>query len=481
MSIGTFKERARRALGNDALKRAVMFSTTRLRDGRYHAAAQVEWEALRTKGQAIRKRCVANLPANLDRFVAKVRAAGGYVHMAADADQATRIVRDLAKARGVQRVVKSKSMISEEIHLNQHLEADGIEVVETDLGEYIVQLAGEIPSHIITPALHKSRREVAELLSRQAGEPLDDDTITLTAFARRRLREEFLRADMGITGCNFGVAESGSVCIVTNEGNGRMVTTLPRIQVTLMGMERLVETFEDLDVMLDLLPRAATGQKLTSYVNIMTGPRRDDELDGPEELHVVILDNGRSQLLGTEFEEALHCIRCGACFNVCPVYRQVGGHAYGSTYAGPIGAVITPLLKGVERWGELAHASSLCGACYDACPVKIPLHDLLIQIRRLEAEGVVKAKGKGAERLAFRGWRIVMESPRLYRLLLRLGRLAQRPVVRQGRIRWAPPPLGGWLAGRDLPALPTKSFRERWAELEAEKPQATMADKEHAG
>lgn len=463
-----FVRRSLAALEDPSLRRAVRFATDRLRSSKARAQAEFgDWEALRRRGEEIRSRTMRNLGRYLDEFAEKVRQAGGQVHFAADAEAAASIVRGLARRYGVKLAVKSKSMLSEEIRLNEALAADGVEAVETDLGEYIVQMAGETPSHIIVPALHKDRRSIAALFSRIAGEPVPDDTPSLTAFARGRLRELFLQAGMGITGCNFGVAETGSVVIVTNEGNGRMVTTLPRVQVTLMGMERVVPTLEDLDALLELLPRAATGQATTSYVNIMTGPRRPGEGDGPEALHVVIVDNGRSGLLGGKYEAALHCIRCGACMNVCPVYRQVGGHAYGWIVGGPIGSVITPLFEGMEGFGDLPQASSLCGACYEACPVRIPLHDLLIQLRADDAPKGPSLKGESA---AFRLWRWLMASPRRYRLALRLGRLAQAPVKRGGRLRWGPPPLNRWLAGRELPALPRRTFREMWPELEKEAP-----------
>ena len=316
------------------------------------------------------------------------------------------------RAAGATRVAKSKSMATEEIDLNPALEAAGAEVVETDLGEWIIQLAGETPSHIIAPALHKDRHQIKDLFvdAVAAAATLDTEPAELVAFARGRLREVFLAADIGITGANFAVAETGSIVLVTNEGNGRLVTALPRIHVAVMGMERVAADWDQADLLLALLARSATGQRLSSYTNVVTGPRGGGELDGPDELHVVILDNGRSELLGGEFHEMLDCIRCGACLNVCPVYRQIGGHAYGWVYPGPMGAVLTPLLAADQpEAAELAGASTLCGACMDACPVQIPLQDLLLSLRRRKAEGA----GRG-ERAAWRAWAAAWSDPRRY-------------------------------------------------------------------
>jgi len=460
MAKAAILDRIDQALGNERLRRAVRKATDTFRGGRARVISDFDWEAMREKARALRAHTIEHLDYYLEQLAARVRENGGHVHFAENASQAVEIVRRIAAHHGVRSVAKSKSMISEEIHLNEVLEADGIEVYETDLGEYIIQLARETPSHIIGPALHKSREDIAELFSKLEGRPLSSDTPTLTQVARRRLREVFLKADMGITGCNFAVAETGSIVIVTNEGNGRMVTSLPRVQVTLMGMERIVPRLEDLDLLLAMLTRSATGQRTTSYVSIVSGPRKEGERDGPEAFHLVIVDNMRSSILGGEFQEALNCIRCGACLNICPVYRQIGGHAYGWVYSGPIGAVLTPLYKGIEEWGEVAQASSLCGACYDVCPVKIPLHDMLVGIRRASVE---TGKSKALERLAFRAFGFVMSRPGMYRAALKIGRLAQAPFVRKGRFRAAPPPLSSWLSHRSLPSLPKRSFREIWA------------------
>lgn len=469
---GALKERIGAALADGKLRRAVAKVTDAYREGKAKATAtRPDWEAMREEARALRSHTIQHLDYYLKQLADRVRANGGHVHFAQTDQEAVEIVRRIARHHDVRRVVKSKSMISEEIHLNDALQEDGVEVVETDLGEYILQLAGETPSHIVGPSMHKSREDVAELFSAVEGQELTDDTPTLTAVARRRLRRAFLEADMGITGCNFAVAETGSVALVTNEGNGRMVTALPRVMVTLMGMERIVPRLEDLDLMVTMLTRSATGQAATSYLTITSGVRGPEEKDGPEAFHLVVVDNQRSSLLGGEFEEALNCIRCAACLNVCPVYRQIGGHAYGWVYSGPIGAVLTPLYKGMDEWGEVAEASSLCAACYEACPVKIPLHDMLVGIRRHNVE---RQSGGGHpsrwERWAFAAFGALMARPRLYRWGLKVGRWVQRPFVRNGHLRTAVPPLSRWQEGRELPALAQKSFRDLWAAGLADEP-----------
>ncbi|MFS8640888.1 MAG: LutB/LldF family L-lactate oxidation iron-sulfur protein, partial [Symbiobacteriaceae bacterium] len=424
-----FYERVEAALRDDFLRVAVPRATYRQHYGREQALAQLgdplKW---RERARSIRAHTLAHLDRYLAQAAEKVEARGGHVHWAADAAEAVEAILGVVRRAGARLVVKSKSMVTEEIHLNEHLEAAGIEVVETDLGEYIIQLAGHKPSHIVAPAVHLSQQQIRELFSREAGRELPDEPEALAAFARERLREKFLRADVGISGANFVVAESGTVVLVTNEGNGRMVTSLPRVHIAVMGMERVVPTWEDLGVLLEVLARSATGQKITVYTTFAGGPRRPGEVDGPEEFHLVIVDNGRSNLLGTRFQEALHCIRCGACLNACPVYRQMGGHPYGGVYSGPIGAVITPLLAGFDGWEELPYASSLCGACHEACPVMIPLHDLLVDLRE---EEVRQGRAGAAERLAFRMWRWIFANPRRYRAAARLAAWLQRPWLRR--------------------------------------------------
>lgn len=331
----TVKERADLALNNDFLRKAVRFTTERLRDGKQKAANDHgHWEEWRERGRQIRLHTIAHLDYYLNLFADKARANGTHIHFAATGEEAVKIALEIAQRKQAASVVKSKSMVTEELHLNKALESIGVETIETDLGEYIIQLAGETPSHIIIPAIHKNRYQIAELLSKEAGEELLPETTILAGFVRRKLREKFLDADIGMTGCNFAIAETGSMVLFENEGNARMVTTLPKTQITLMGMERIIPSWSDLEVMATLLPRSATGQKLTVYMSGISGPRRTNDGDGPEEQHIIILDNGRSEQLGDpEFQELLNCIRCGACLNACPVYRHIGGHAYGERIA----------------------------------------------------------------------------------------------------------------------------------------------------
>jgi len=388
------------------------------------------------------------------------------VHWAETAEDATRIVADIARASGVTLAVKSKSMVSEEIELNAALERAGVRVVETDLGEFVVQVAEDRPSHIITPIIHKSRHDVARLFREKLGAAPEDvaDIPAMTAFARRTLRAEFLRAGMGISGANVAVAETGTVCIVTNEGNGRLTTSLPRVHVALVGLERIVPSAADLAVVLSLLARSATGQALSVYTSLMTGPRRRPagpggagraEPDGPEEMHVVVVDNGRSRLLGGPLAEVLYCIRCGACLNVCPVYQHIGGHAYGGVYPGPIGSVVMPGLMGLEGWSELAQASSLCGACRDACPVRINLPHLLLELR---GQAAAKRLAPAWLRMAMPVYAAVVKRPGLYRAGGAAAGLVARLVGRNGWVRRLPGPLGAWTASRDFPVPAARSF-----------------------
>lgn len=406
-------------------------------------------EELREAARWIRSSVVSQLPEVLAKFADNVERSGGQVFWASTAEEANDYIAGLARRKGVRVVAKSKSMASEEIHLNHALEKAGAEVVETDLGEWIIQLAGETPSHITAPAVHKTRADVAELFSKVAGREMSSVPQELCEFAREQLRGKFIEADMGISGVNFGIAETGSVVIVTNEGNGRMVTSLPPIHVAIMGMERVLQTWEQLDVLLALLTRSATGQQITSYVTAVTGARRPGEADGPDEFHLVILDNGRSDILGTEFQEILNCIRCGACLNVCPVYRQIGGHAYDSVYAGPIGAVLTPLLDKAEAAGELSEASSLCGACWNACPVMIPLQDMLIGLRHKKAPNA----GFG-QRIAWKAWARAWSNPSTYRATVKSASIAAK--ILPGRL------VPRWSKGRQAPRPKGKSFRSRF-------------------
>ena len=346
------------------------------------------------------------------------------MHWAKDAEEANRIVEEIISMRPLRGhidpkgllVAKSKSMLSEEIHLNTHLEESGLKVVETDLGEWIVQLRGETPSHLTAPAIHLRREDVAELFEKHLGLPRTDDVPTLINAARDALRQTFIAADVGISGVNFGVAETGTLCIVTNEGNGRLVTTIPKIHIALMGIERVVPTLRDLEIMIRVLARSATGQKITTYTNLISGARRPDDPDGPDELHIVLVDNGRSRVLASDLAESLLCIRCGACVSVCPVYRQIGGHAYNATYMGPIGSILMPALNGVNEFGELAHASTLCGECRDVCPVRIDIPKMLLRVRHTHVE---QTGGTRWIAWAMKIWTQVARSPRLYHLVLK--------------------------------------------------------------
>jgi len=464
----TVKERSELALNDEFLRKAVKFTTERLRNGKKKASEEHgNWEEWRERGRQIRLHTIAHLDYYLNLFVNNARANGVHVHFADSAQDAVNLTMDIAKHANARSVVKSKSMVSEELHLNQALESIGVEAIETDLGEYIIQLAGEMPSHIVIPAIHKNRYQIAELLSKEAGETLPPDTTALAGFVRKKLREKFLEADIGMTGCNFAIAETGSIVLFENEGNARMVSTVPKTQITLMGMERIIPSWSDLEVMATLLPRSATGQKLTMYMSGITGPRREGDADGPEEMHIIIVDNGRSLQLGDpEFQELLNCIRCGACLNACPVYRHIGGHAYGSTYSGPIGAVLTPSLnKNIAEWDDIANASSLCGACYEACPVKIPLHDMLVYLRRRKVEA---GHGNMLESMGMQGFATVMGNSSRFGGVLRLGKLGQKLVVRGGVIKTKLGPLKGWNTYRVTPSLPKQSFRDRWNSLEQE-------------
>jgi L-lactate dehydrogenase complex protein LldF len=482
----TFYDRVEDALKDKKLHAALELATTRFVALRAKSFDSLpEADALRDHARRIRAHTLANLDRYLEQFAAAVEATGGHVYWAETPQEANHYVVELARTRGVKSVVKSKSMVSEELEINHELEAAGVRVVETDLGEYIIQLAEEKPSHIIAPVIHKSRQQVADLFREKLNATDADlaDVPSMTALARRLLRADFLRADMGISGVNFGVAETGSICLVTNEGNGRLTTTTPRIHVAMMGMERLVPSIEDLGVMLQLLARSATGQKLSVYSNIVTGPRRrdaeaerpgaregisseisnpkSDEPDGPDELHVVILDNGRSKILGSELAEILYCIRCGACLNICPVYQQIGGHAYGSVYPGPVGAVLTPGLYGVEDWSDLPHASSLCGACREVCPIRIDIPRMLLKLR---ADGVKVGKTPTWLKLGLRLYSFAVVRPGLYRLGGRLSQIGSRLLARNGWIGQLPGPLSAWTDYRDFPAFAPKTFSQRWRE-----------------
>jgi L-lactate dehydrogenase complex protein LldF len=438
--VSGFEERAAAALADPVRVENVRRFADRAHEHRTASIERIDFEALRTEGERIRAESVRDMPALIDTLQRNLERGGATVHRAATGADAAAYITEVVLRHGGE-VVKGKSMASEEIGLNERLQAAGVDVVETDLGEFIVQTAGEAPEHIIIPAIHKTRADVRDLLEPLAGHPIGDDPADLTAFARAHLRERFLRAPVGVTGVNFGVAETGTLVVVENEGNGRMCSGLPRVHIAVMGMERVVPRLSDLATLLPLLIRSGTGQKITSYVSLIGGPRRGEEADGPDEVHVVILDNGRSSVRETPYRSVLQCIRCGACQNICPVYRHVGGTAYGWVYGGPIGAVLTPLLHPQDGLDELGQASSLCAACDDVCPVRIPLHELLLGLRRDRA-----ATSAGPlERLAFRLWSEAWSRPWLYRLTTRAARRV--PVgARLARV----PLVGRWARTRDV-------------------------------
>jgi L-lactate dehydrogenase complex protein LldF len=460
------RERAGHALRDTFLQEALTIATTKFIGLRREAFAEFpDGEALRDRAREIKEATLQRLDHYLERLIDNVEGRGGQVHYATTADEARRIVLDIVRRAGARMAVKSKSMATEEIHLNEALAAAGVTPVETDLGEYIIQLAHERPSHIIAPAIHKTKGQVAELFARELGRETEPDPEVLTRIARAELREKFLEADLGITGANFGVAETGTIVLVTNEGNGRMVTSLPRVHVAVMGVEKVIPSMSDLAVFLAILAKSATGQKLSVYTSLVDGPRRVGELEGPEEFHLVLLDNGRIGQLAGPLREALACLRCGACLNVCPVYRQIGGHAYGYTYPGPIGILLTAMLNGPESVKDLAHASSLCGACADACPVRIDIPKMLIELRR---DVIERRIAPWPERILFGTFARLLQRPRLYRTAARVGRLLQRPLTRGGVIRRVPLFFGDWTRTRDLPPIAARTFQERWADLERE-------------
>jgi L-lactate dehydrogenase complex protein LldF len=419
-----------------------------------------DWEAAREACQVIKREAINHLDRYLLQFEQNVTARGGHVFWAANSEEARRYVSDLAVRHGVKTVVKSKSMVTEEIELSAALEKVGCVVWETDLGEYIVQLRHEPPYHIVTPAMHLNRTQIAELFRDKLNEPdLPEDPEKLVAAARRKLRQAFFAAEMGISGANFLVADVGAVAVSTNEGNGRLTTSLPRVHVAVTGIEKVIPRLEDLATLWPVLATSGTGQPVTTYGTLIAGPRRAGEADGPEEFHVVLVDNGRSKLLGhPEEREVLHCIRCGACLNICPVYRHIGGHAYGTTYPGPIGAVLTPHLRGPE-FEHLSFATSLCGACTTVCPVKIDLHHHLLHNRR---DFMRAGHGKLSERIEFKLWRTAMLSPTLYRLGGWFTRKSLRVIYGLGLSGSLLDPLRAWNRKRSTIPVAKQSFREQW-------------------
>ncbi len=464
-----FKDNARAALANPSLQKAMKHVKTGFIEKRAKASAKLpEFEALRDAARDIKNHTLANLDYYLERYEEKVLASGGQVHWAASAEDAVKAVLDICRRVDAQVVTKGKSMISEEIALNQAMEDAGLDVVETDLGEYIIQLRKEPPSHIIAPAVHLTKEQVeADFRAKHTELPperLLNDAPLLVAEARQMLRRRFLEADVGITGANFLVAETGTSIIVTNEGNGDLTQTLPRVHIVVASLEKVVPNLEDASTILRVLARSATGQEFSSYTTLSTGPRRPGDLDGPEEYHVILLDNGRSGMLGTEFQDMLRCIRCGACMNHCPVYHAVGGHAYGWVYPGPMGSVLTPSLIGVDAAGHLPNASTFCGRCESVCPMRIPLPKMMRHWREREFE---RHLSPVPVRLGIGFWAFAARRPKLYRFVTSWqARLLGYFGRARGRFD-ALPLVRGWTRHRDFPAPQGKTFHQLWAERRA--------------
>jgi len=446
-SVEPFPAAARRELADVQLRSNLRGATDTIRAKRAEVVGELsDWEELREAGRAIKADVMARLDEYLLEFEAAVEAAGGHVHWARDADEANAIVALILKKHDVDEVVKMKSLTTDEIGLNDALASEGVRAIETDFAELILQLDGDWPSHILVPAIHRNRREIRDLFARTIAPGIvSHEPADLAEAARLYLRERFLAAKAGVSGANFGIAETGTICIVESEGNGRMCTTLPPLLISVLGIEKLLPTFSDLEVFLQLLPRSSTGERMNPYTSLWTGVT---EGDGPQELHVVLLDNGRTNVLRDEVgRQALHCIRCSACLNVCPVYSRTGGHAYGSVYPGPIGAILTPQLVGLENASSLPFASTLCGACYDVCPVKIDIPSVLLHLR-----GQTRKEPREQALMRSAAW--VFRSPRRLAFAQRLGRV---PLLdRLG-------PLRVWRRGRDLKPLPNETFRSRWA------------------
>jgi len=454
-----FSEQAVIAIEDIQLQTALDRGTSNADGRRRIAFAELDDPyGLRQQGRGAKLRALADLPDLLEQMEQNVTANGGHVLWASDAAEARQHVLDICRKKGLKRGVKSKSMATEEIELLPALTANGIKMVETDLGEYIVQVNESHPSHIVMPVMHMTKEQVRDLFMNKLGMPPTNEAADMTAFARKLLREEFLNADFGMSGGNFMIAETGTVVIVTNEGNGRLSTGLPPVHIAVVGIEKIVPTWEDFATLVQLLPRSGTGQRMTVYVNAFGGPARAGEPDGPEEFYLILLDNGRSDIYATEYTEALACIRCGACLNTCPVYNAVGGHSYGSVYSGPIGAIVTPLLKGKENAVPLPFASSLCGACKQACPVDINIPDMLLKLRHdLEGEQDV------IWQLGLKAWQFGNQHPLLFEMGGKAASAATRvlaDMMGSDHIEALPPPLNGWTDYRDFPTFAPESFRE---------------------
>lgn len=464
-----FPQAARALLGNAQLRHNVHHATDVIRGKRAKVVSEMpDWEQLRESGWQIKRHTLRYLDFYLDQFESACTRAGGHVHWARDADEGNRIIVGLLEARAAKEVIKVKTMTSDEIGLNRALEAAGITPYETDLADLIVQLGEDQPSHIVVPALHRNKAEIRRIfLEKMKLSDLGERPEDLTDAARRYLREKFLRVNAAISGANFAIAETGAVCVVESEGNGRMCLSLPEMLITLIGIEKIIPTFQDLEVFLQLLPRSATGERMNPYNSIWTGVTPGD---GPREFHVVLLDNGRANILANEeSRDTLDCIRCGACLNACPVYRQTGGHAYGSVYGGPIGAILTPQLQSMKHSQSLPYASSLCGACYEVCPVKINIPEILIQLR---SEIVANGDASVSERMAMKAAAFALSTPGKLSAAQAFARIAQVPFEHDGLIRHLPGELGNWTDTRDLAPVPKQSFRQWWRERERSKASA---------
>ncbi|CRL61996.1 LutB/LldF family L-lactate oxidation iron-sulfur protein [Proteus vulgaris] len=470
MSIKTsdidFRPRLEHEMKDTIMRNAVVMAQERIGSNRQIMVKELgNWEEWRDRAEQIRNHVLENLDAYLYQLSEKVTENGGHVYFAKTAEDASRYICEVAKKKNAKKIVKSKSMVTEEIGMNKALQNEGIEIIETDLGEYILQLDNDPPSHIVVPAIHKDRYQIRKVLNEKLNYEGSETPEDMTLFIRQRIRQDFLSADIGVTGCNFAVAETGTVCLVTNEGNARMTTTLPKTHIAVMGMERVAPTFEEVDPLITMLCRSAVGSRLTSYNTWVTGPREAGNVDGPEEFHLVIVDNGRSEILGSQFKDILRCIRCGACLNTCPAYRNIGGHAYGSIYPGPIGAVISPLLGGYKDFHDLPYACSLCNACNVVCPVKIPLAQLILKHRRVMAETGLTPK---AERRVTGMFNYLNSHPALWKVGMNVGAKMAGLMIKNGSTPIKISVLNDWMESRDLPKPDGYSFRSWFKRHKAE-------------
>ncbi|WP_419208530.1 LutB/LldF family L-lactate oxidation iron-sulfur protein [Photobacterium leiognathi subsp. mandapamensis] len=453
-----FKDRIHVKMKDESMRAAVANAQERMFKNRAIAAEKLgNWEEWREMGMDIRNHVLENLDYYLQQLSDNVEKNGGHVYFAATAEDATNYIEKIIQQKNAKKVVKSKSMVTEEIGMNHVIQRNNCEVIETDLGEYILQVDDcDAPSHIVVPALHKNRTQIRDVFNKKLGYEGSSDPEEMTRFVREHIRHDFLEAEIGITGCNFAIAESGTVTLVTNEGNARLATSLPKTHIAVMGMERIVPTFEEFDIVASLLCRSAVGLPLTGYVTALTGPREEGHCDGPEEFHLVIVDNGRSKILGSEFRSILRCVRCAACVNTCPAYRHIGGQSYGSIYSGPIGAVLSPLLGGYEDFKDLPNACSLCRACHDVCPVKIPLSDLLLKHRQIMGEEKITDP---MERASVSGFSFVNAHPALWDKTVKIGAIVAGKLIKDGQLPFKVGLLNAWTQTRDLPTPSGESFR----------------------